>query len=138
MASKSQQYSKRRFAESSPQTIVGLQKTDVQCKKMMDSLERQQNTAVNNIANHQQAMKMSWRRLEERRAQSPTMNRQEMKKEVKKEKKGLMLQSNTKLFVNKTSEIYDPDNTLNKETAAVDDSELSIHKERPVTHHGMK
>lgn len=99
---------KRKFAESSSKTLVGIQKTEVQYKKMLDDLERQQNTSVNNIANHQQAMKMSWRRLEERRSQSPTLVRAE-KKDPKNTKKGLMLHSNTKLYVKKTPEIYNPE-----------------------------
>lgn len=105
--SKVKQSSQRRFAESSPRTLVGLHKCDVKLKKMVDSLEHQQNTAINNIANHQQAMKMSWRRLEERRATSPLMTRTDKKREqAKSSKKMMLLQSNTKLYVDQTPKIY--------------------------------
>lgn len=103
------QYSKHNFSEKSQKTRVGLHKSEVQTKKMLDTLEQQQNTAVNNISNHQQAMKMSWRRLEERRAESPLLTRHDKtKEEPKNTKRGLMLQSNTRLYVNKTPEIYNP------------------------------
>ena len=97
-----------KFAESSHKTMVGLNKTDVKFQKELASLEKQQNTAVTNIANYQQAMKMSWRRLEERRAESPTLSKR-MEKKKEKDKKGLLLQSNTKLYVDKTPSIYNPE-----------------------------
>lgn len=102
-----QKPSNRKFAEGSSRTIVGLHKTENQLKKMIDSLEHQQNTAVNNIANHQQAMKMSWRRLEEKRTSSPQLATK--KEETKKKKQGLLLQSNTKLYVSTTPAIYNVD-----------------------------
>lgn len=104
---KAHQHGKRRFTESNQKTLVDKQKNEVKLKKMIDTLEHQQSTAVNNIANHQQAMKMSWRRLEERRSASPLLTRQEKKREEAKDtRRGLLLQSNTKLYVNKTPEIY--------------------------------
>lgn len=107
---KTHQYAKKRSGESSSKTIVGLHKTEVMYQKMMDRLERDQNTSVNNIANHQQAMKMSWRRLEEKRTTSPLLTRQEKKqKEEKNDKKGLLLQSNTKLYVKGTPQVYNVD-----------------------------
>lgn len=119
--SKIQQSRNRRFAESSPKTLVGLHKADAQLKMMMDTLDHQQSTAVNNIANHQQAMKMSWRRLEERRSTSPLMSRAENKKEKAKDsKRTMLLQSNTRLYVNKTPSIYNPEGSARPVTA--DDS----------------
>lgn len=119
--SKAQQY---RFAESSPKTLVGLHKTDAQLKKMIDSLDHEQNTAVNSIANHQQAMKMSWRRLEERRSSSPLMTRAEKNEQAKSSKRGMMLQSNTRLYVDKTPEIYHAGTTAagSSRPTTVDDS----------------
>lgn len=99
--------SKRGFAESSPRTIVGLHKNEVKLKKMIETLESQKSTAVNTLANHQQAMKMSWRRLEERRATSPHMtSRMEGTKNQQPKNRGMMLQSKTKFNVNMTPEIY--------------------------------
>lgn len=113
---KTQQYAKRKFAESSSKTMVGMQKTEVKLNKMLDSLQRQQNTAINNIANHQQAMKMSWRRLEERRSASPLLTRAEKReKEEEKTKRGLLLQSNTRLYVNRTPQIYNVEPTADVE-----------------------
>jgi hypothetical protein len=103
--SKIQQYSQRRFGESNPKTLVTIHKADIQLKKMITSLEHEESTAVNNIANHQQAMKMSWRRLEEKRSSSPDISRPE-KTKAKWSKRGMMLQSNTKLSVDSTPEIY--------------------------------
>lgn len=112
-----------KFAESSHKTTVGLNKTDVKFQKELASLERQKNTTMNNIANTQQAMKMSWRRLEERRAESPTLSkRMEKKEEDRRGRKGLLLQSNTKLYVNKTPSIYDPTAESGNEGITRDDS----------------
>ena len=128
--SKIQQYSQRRFAETNQKTLVGLQKTDSQLKKMMDTLEQQQKTAVSNIANHQQAMKMSWRRLEERRSSSPLMTRKEKEEvQAKKAKKAMMLQSNTRLFVDKTPQIYGGNVGETARPSTVDDS--VIGRSRP-------
>lgn len=119
---KAGQLSKRGFSESSQRTIVDMQKNKVKLKKMIETLESQQNTAVSNIANHQQAMKMSWRRLEERRATSPLMTRAEKRTEQKSTKnRGMMLQSKTKFNVNMTPEIY---NVTSRPTT-VDDSMLN-------------
>lgn len=124
--SKAQQHSQRKFAESSSRVLVSLHKTDVKMKKMMDSLEQQQHTAVNNIANHQQAMKMSWRRLEEKRSSSPNMTRAEKTQQAKGSKKGMLLQSSTKLSVDKTPEIYD---TRSSRPTTVDDSVMGTVSE---------
>ena len=68
-------HSKRQFAESNPHTLVGLQKVQVQLEKEISKLNRQQATAVTNIANHQQAMKMTWRLLQQRRmVESPLLS----------------------------------------------------------------
>lgn len=112
----------RKFAEGSSKTVVGLHKTEVQLKKMIDTLDHQQNTAVNNIANHQQAMKMSWRRLEEKRAASPQLQR-DKKEDGKRAKKGMLLQSNTRLYVNATPEVYNIGSPAIRPTTA-DDSAL--------------
>ena len=117
---KAGQLSKRGFSESSPRTIVGLHKNELKLKKMIETLDSQQNTAVNNIANHQQAMKMSWRRLEERRSTSPLMTRSEKKKKEQPKNRGMMLQSKTKFDVNMTPDIYN----VSRPTT-VDDSMLN-------------
>ena len=104
--------SKRQFAESNPHTLVGLQKAKVQLEKEISKLEKQQATAVTNIANHQQAMKMTWRRLEQRRAmESPLLSRSAHSSELGEEsgpRRGLFY-SNTKLYVKNTPDIYHPE-----------------------------
>lgn len=100
------------FAETNPRTLVGLQKSRVQLDKELTKLEKQAKTSVSNIANHQQAMKMSWRRLEQSRNQeSPLLSRggaRRKEEELERRKMGL-LHSNTKLYVKATPSIYDAD-----------------------------
>lgn len=97
------------FAETAPRTLVGLQKVNVQLQKEIDKLERQAATAVSNIANHQQAMKMSWRRLEHKRnSESPLLSRvggREAASSSPREKRTLFA-SHTKLYVPATPSIY--------------------------------
>lgn len=103
--------SKRQFAESNPHTLVGLQKVKVQLEKEISKLDKQQATAVSNIANHQQAMKMTWRRQEQRRSmESPLLSRSVRNIEQCEElgpRRGLF-QSKTKLYVRNTPDIYHP------------------------------
>lgn len=102
---------KRAFAESNPHTLVGLQKVKVQLEKEISKLEREQATAVTNISNNQQAMKMSWRRLQQRRRmESPPPSRSretENSKEVGP-KLGIF-HSKTRLYVSTTPEVYHPE-----------------------------
>lgn len=100
------------YAESSSKTLIGLQKVNVQLQKEIDSIEKQKKTAVNNIANHQQALKMSWRRLEQQRnvASSPLQSRATTAPtdgaNPRQLRKGI-LQSNTRLYVAATPQVYD-------------------------------
>lgn len=100
------------FGETSSRTMVGLQKVNVQLQKEMDKLDKQAQTAVTNIANHQQAMKMSWRRLEQKRnAESPLLSRTSKHANADSpspsERRG-MLSSKTRLYVRSTPNIYHP------------------------------
>lgn len=65
------------FAESDPKVRAELKKAELQLKKEMERLEKQTRTTNNFISDHQQAVKMSWRRLEMQRKldESPTVNR---------------------------------------------------------------
>lgn len=95
-------------AESSPRTLVGLQKNNVQLQREIEKLERQSQTAINNIANHQQAMKMSWRRLEQRRQnESPLPSRVGSRgSRSPKARKALLSSNKTMLYVRSTPDIY--------------------------------
>lgn len=65
------------FAETDPRIRTELKKSDLLLKKEIERLEKQTRAANNYISDHQQALKMSWRRLEMQRKQdaSPTVNR---------------------------------------------------------------
>lgn len=115
--------SKRQFAESNPHTLVGLQKVKVQLEKEINKLDKQQATAVSNIANHQQAMKMTWRRQEQRRiTESPLLSRSARNVDHGEEpgpRRGLF-HSKTKLYVRNTPDIYHPEAEGNEGTDRLD------------------
>ncbi len=94
----SPKHTKRVDSSSVSRTKVELHQVDVLLQKEIGRLERQQNAAVSNIANHQQAMKMSWRKLEQRRLlDSPLLtNSRERTSSSPSPKRGLF-HSNTKL-----------------------------------------
>ena len=113
MASQSPRTAPRRrvasYAEASPRTLVGLQKVDVQLQKELDKLDRQAHTAVSNISSNQQAMKMSWRRLEAQRcAASPSIGRQRVEwlSGSPARPRRSPFSSNTRLYVSATPEVY--------------------------------
>lgn len=113
--------SKRPFAESNPHTLVGLQKVKVQLEKEINKLDKQQATAVTNIANHQQAMKMTWRQLQQRRTtESPVLTRRKHDTDETHEsgpRRGLF-HSKTKLYVKNTPDIYHPETEDNHLTTS--------------------
>lgn len=97
------------YAETNPRTLVGLQKVNVQLQKELDKLDRQAHTAVSNIANHQQAMKMSWRRLEAQRDfgnASPRVRRAAERLPASPGPRRSLFSSNTLLYVNATPDVY--------------------------------
>lgn len=122
--------SKRQFAESNPHTLVGLQKVKVQLEKEISKLEKQQATAVTNIANHQQAMKMTWRRQEQRRVmESPLLSRSARNTEHSDEpgpRRGLF-HSKTKLYVKNTPDIYHPEAEDTEGKSGTDHMTLILH-----------
>ena len=65
------------FAESNQKVRVELKKADLMLQKELQRLEKQTKATTNIISDHQQAMKMSWRRLEFKRQQdeSPSPGR---------------------------------------------------------------
>jgi hypothetical protein len=96
-------------AEASTQAMVGLHRANAQLQQELDKIDRQAFTAVSNIANHQQAMKMSWRRLEAQR-NSPKSSRAKVESSDQQPaapRKGLLMSSNkTRLYVSATPHIY--------------------------------
>lgn len=125
------------FAESSSKTLIGLQKVNVQLQKEIDSIEKQKKTAVNNITNHQQALKMSWRRLEQQRnaaSSSPLLTRATTAPSAdansRQPRKGI-LQSNTRLYVSATPQVYD---ATSASSSAV---QLTVTSAEDESHSGM-
>ena len=96
-------------AESSSRALVGMHRANAQLQQELEKIDRQAFTAVSNIANHQQAMKMSWRRLEAQR-NSPKTTRAKAEPcsdPQPQQRRGLLVSSNrTKLYVAATPQIY--------------------------------
>ena len=96
-------------AEASTRAMVNLHRANAQLQQELDKIDRQAFTAVSNIANHQQAMKMSWRRLEAQR-NSPKVARgksEPSSEQQQSQRKGLLMSSNkTRLYVSATPQIY--------------------------------
>ena len=96
-------------AETSPRTLVGLHRVNAQLQQELDKIDRQAFTAVSNIANHQQVMKMSWRRLEAQRSSPKAGAKRSSSTDSQNPapSRSLMLTSNkTKLYVSATPQIY--------------------------------
>lgn len=104
MAKPGPNYIKHSFSETDPKVRVELRKADLKLQKELERLEKQTMTKTNIISDHQQAMKMSWRRLESQRRQdeSPTSSR-------KTRRSGSLLSDNKKklLFANATTVTLD-------------------------------
>lgn len=97
-------------AETRPRTMVGLHRADVQLQHELEKIDRQAFTAVSNIANHQQAMKMSWRRLEAQR-NSPKMSQRPRSRscsdhQLAGPRRSLLSSNKTRLYVATTPQIY--------------------------------
>lgn len=97
-------------AETRPRTMVGLHRADVQLQHELDRIDRQAFTAVSNIANHQQAMKMSWRRLEAQR-NSPKMSQRPRSRscsdhQLNEPRRSLLSSNKTRLYVSATPQVY--------------------------------
>ncbi len=94
----SHNHSRRLISSSSSRTKVELHQVDVLLQKEIGRLERQQSAAVSNIANHQQAMKMSWRKLEQKRSlESPLLSSSSEKITLSPSPRRGIFYSNTKL-----------------------------------------
>ena len=95
-------------AETSPRTLVGLHRVNAQLQQELDKIDRQAFTAVSNIANHQQAMKMSWRRLEAQRSSPKTKPRSRSCSDESSPAppRRTMMSNKTKLYVSATPQIY--------------------------------
>ena len=112
-------------AETSPRTLVGLQRVNAQLQQELDKIDRQAFTAVSNIANHQQAMKMSWRRLEAQR-NGPKAAAKPRSSRTPPPSRSLMLSSNkTKLYVSATPQIYAGDGQQPLQERRTEDEEAT-------------
>lgn len=93
------------FAESNQRVRIELNKSKVQLEKEFSRLEKQSRTETNNICNHQQALKMTWRRLEQRRQQERPVPERLRKETDATDRRGL-LYSKTTMSVDDTAAIY--------------------------------
>lgn len=106
MAHSSPLHNKKRtnFAETDPKIRAELRKQEMHLKREIERLEKQTKATNSYISDHQQALKMSWRRLEEQRQkdESPTVSRRTRRSD------GLINDSKRKLlFSNATSVTID-------------------------------
>ena len=102
------------FAESNQKIRVELKKADMLLQKELKRLEKQTKATTNIISEHQQAMKMSWRRLEFKRQQdeSPSPARKT------KRSRGLVEDTQRKLlFANTTTVSLDLPNDTTRNRA---------------------
>ena len=109
MAHSSPLHNKKRtnFGETDPKIRAELRKQEMHLKREIERLEKQTKATNSYISDHQQALKMSWRRLEEQRQkdQSPTVSRRTRRSD------GLINESKRKLlFSNATSVTIDVPN----------------------------
>ena len=96
------------FAESNHKIRMELRQADLRLQKKIELMEKQTYTTTNNISNHQQVLKNSWRRLEQKRMQdqmSPLGSRRTKKtlQPVDDSKKRLMFSNKTYLSMEVTS-----------------------------------
>lgn len=124
MAVSSQNHKRFQFSESNQKIRMELRLADMKLKKEIERLEKQSYTTTNNISNHQQALKMSWRRLEQRRQHdqdSPTGNRKNRSGLSEKDsRRGLLFSNRTVLTLDSGEERNEKSTSAN-----VHNSELS-------------
>lgn len=117
-------------AETNPRTIVGLQRVDAQLQHELEKIDRQAFTAVSNIANHQQAMKMSWRRLETQRNSPKQRPRSRSCSDQLTPRAALrrpLLSSNTtKLYVSATPRVYSGSQLPQEQEPALREDEAPV------------
>ena len=97
------------FAESNQKIRTELRQAELKLKKDLERMEKQSYTTTNNIANHQQVLKHSWRRLEQKRMQdqqSPLGSRKPVRQinSVEDTKRRLMFANRTALSFETSAE----------------------------------
>ena len=125
MAVSSHNHKRFQFTESNQKIRMELRLADMKLKKEIERLEKQSYTTTNNISNHQQALKMSWRRLEQRRQHdqdSPTGSRKNRSGLSEKDsRRGLLFSNRTVLSLDSAEERND---VIPRTFANVHNSEL--------------
>ena len=122
------------FAESNQKIRMELRQADLKLKKEIERMEKQAYTARNNISNHQQVLKNSWRRLEQKRLedQLSPMNDRRMKRNLQSDhdsRKRLM-------FANKTSLSFETALSHDNNNRSEDGIPNGPGNNRPATHTG--
>ena len=88
------------FAESNAKVSVELRQQQLQLEKEITRLEKQARTATTNIANYQQSLKNTYRKLERQRREAQVKDRERKAMEgAGKSRKGLMFSTSIKLGV---------------------------------------
>ena len=94
------------FAESNPRVRIELQKTKMQLEKELKRLEKQSKAETNYISTHQQAIRMNFRRLEQKRKQdSPPTDRSGTREKDTGARRGIFY-SKTPMSVDATAAVY--------------------------------
>ena len=100
----------RHFVEELPRTRSDLSRNHLQLQKEISKIEKQAKTAVTNLSNNQQALRMSLRNIEGRRkAESPLITRQVRSVDGEDRllvKRQSLFANNTCLTVDSTAEAY--------------------------------
>jgi len=123
----------RHFVEELPRTRTDLSRNHLQLQKEISKIEKQAKTAVTNLSNNQQAMRMSLRNIEGRRkAESPLITRQVRSMDIDDTpllKRQSLFANNTCLTVDSTAEAYLRSGGLQRTRAAsfsVEDSATDV------------
>lgn len=92
------------FAESSPKVLKEIRKKEFQLQKEFDLIEKQSRTNRNLLANHEQVLKKSWRRLEKSKLKdelTPLMSRRDKDTETPERTRRLMFSNRTAIGMEK-------------------------------------
>ena len=108
------------FAESNAKVNVELRQQQLQLQKEIMRLEKQTKTATTNIANYQQSLKNTYRKLEQRRKEAQAQDRERKFSDGSgKSRKGLMFSTSIKLGLE--SEDQDDDDATSSSLSKLDD-----------------
>lgn len=126
----SNQNARHGFAESNPKVRIELKKQEIKLEKELSLLDKLARTETNNISSHQQAIKMNWRRLEQKRLHENSRNFETNGKQSRNigHRHGLLF-SKTPMSVDATSSIYDGSRWNKFPRGSIDSSTKGLKEE---------